>query len=172
MTETTASKTESQNYWSGYYATHNIGDPSLFAQFVSETVASSGRLLDIGCGTGRDSYHFAKSGCDVIAVDLAAEPKDATKCIFKKGDMGKLEELNLENGFDTFYSRFSIHSVPEHIQAAMFKQAKELLKVGGVLCIEARSTKDPLYGVGTPMGRHAFAGKTGHADARDRKSHV
>ena len=33
----------------------------------------SGRILDLGCGSGRDSFHFQKQGYSVVSVDGSAE---------------------------------------------------------------------------------------------------
>jgi len=57
-------------------------DPSLFAQdFVQELKSHklSSKLLEIGCGNGRDSIFFAKAGFNVSAVDIAPGAIDLAK---------------------------------------------------------------------------------------------
>ena len=49
-------------------------DPSLFAQDFVEELKNrklSGKLLEIGCGNGRDSIFFSKAGFKVTAIDIA-----------------------------------------------------------------------------------------------------
>jgi SAM-dependent methyltransferase len=43
--------------------------PSQFAVFVANEVAPA-RLLEVGCGNGRDSLFFSSAGFDVVAAGL------------------------------------------------------------------------------------------------------
>lgn len=42
-------------------------------RFCEEVFATPGRLLDLGCGTGRLCVHFARKGYDCVGVDLSPE---------------------------------------------------------------------------------------------------
>ena len=42
-------------------------------EFVQRHCASPGRLIDLGCGTGRLAIHMAEQGHTVVAVDLSEE---------------------------------------------------------------------------------------------------
>jgi tellurite methyltransferase len=47
-------------------------DPTEFAREVSALLQPGARVLDLGCGEGRDSVFFAARGCDVTGVDVSA----------------------------------------------------------------------------------------------------
>lgn len=44
----------------------------LYCEFEKHLIPN-GRILDAGCGSGRDSAHFSEKGFDVIAIDLSTE---------------------------------------------------------------------------------------------------
>ena len=189
------------DHWSAFYQQQSILEPpSAFARFVAESFLqnenqslklsnvnrrnSKKYILDVACGTGRDSLFFAESGYDVIGVDLSAQPlvKDQTTSKssswrFVQGDMGKLHLIqepscfaDPEFFFDAIYFRFCLHSVPPDVQTAALRYAHTKLAVNnGVLCIEARSVKDDLYGKGVRVGEHAYEATTKQSPAHYRR---
>jgi tellurite methyltransferase len=73
--------------------------------------AQGGRLLDLGCGEGRDSVYFAANGFQVTAIDLAQA--GVRKALRLAGECGvALDDLRcadvrtapLEDGFDVVFS--------------------------------------------------------------------
>ena len=46
-------------------------EASLLARQVSALLPPGARVLDVGCGEGRDSVFFAERGFDVTGVDIA-----------------------------------------------------------------------------------------------------
>src|SRR6516225_6409750 len=49
----------------------------LYAPFLRE-IPAGGRILDAGCGSGRDSLAFLKAGYDVVSIDASLEMVKAT----------------------------------------------------------------------------------------------
>src|SRR6266508_1465586 len=47
--------------------------PSEFAKDLIDLVPRGGRILDLGCGEGRDSVYFASCGFDVTGLDVSNE---------------------------------------------------------------------------------------------------
>src|SRR5262249_57277247 len=45
--------------------------PSPFARMLCSLLAPGARVLEIGCGEGRDSVFFASRGCEVTAADVS-----------------------------------------------------------------------------------------------------
>ena len=62
---------------------------------------------------------------------------------------------------DIFYSRFTIHSITKEDEIILLPKVFRKLDSGGLFCIEVRTTKDPLYGVGERCGVNTFA-RDGH----------
>jgi arsenite methyltransferase len=105
------------------------------------------RVLDLGCGSGRDVYALAQmvgASGEVVGVDMtdeqlaiAEEYKDyhAEKFGFQnvrflKGFIEKLDELDLETGsFDVVVSNCVINLSPD--KDAVLRSVKRLLKPGG-----------------------------------------
>ena len=45
----------------------------LYEKFLSKLPTTKGKILDLGCGSGRDSKHFKGLGFEVVALDLSEE---------------------------------------------------------------------------------------------------
>lgn len=62
--------------------TFSLEMQSLYQPFIASlpaTTQSQHRILDVGCGSGRDSLHFAQLGLDVTAIDGSAAFIDIAK---------------------------------------------------------------------------------------------
>jgi tellurite methyltransferase len=79
--ETTYLKNEAAN-------TFNNGKPSWDVVEVLEKHLQNGRVLDLGCGDGRNALYAAKLGYDVTAVDIS------------KAGISKLNTLAKKQGLD------------------------------------------------------------------------
>lgn len=178
-------------YWENYYKTHlQNAAPSLFAKFVwenylanltknsrqsaatpslqSQSVKNSHkaapfRLIELGCGNGRDSLYFAKCDLSVLGVDQCENVVEFLNAHFKSenlrflsGDFTALADF--EERFDAVYSRFTLHSITQTQQDRLFAWIVRNLKSGGVLAIEARGLKNSLFqkGEAVPNEPNAF----------------
>lgn len=66
------------------------------------------RILDAGCGNGRDSYAFATDNHDVSGIDSSGHlPCDAQNVQFFADDF----TTHSKNEYDLIYSRFTFHSI-------------------------------------------------------------
>ena len=151
-------------YWENFYREDCFkGQPlhtveTRFARFVAndlpDDVPRSGRLLDVGCGNGRDSAYFARNGWDVLAVDqidvgfLNDRYKPVPRLRFMSVDCGRLSDI--DQTFDLIYARFILQSITEAEEDRFLSGAVDRLDERGRLCIECRTVHDPLFGVGEP----------------------
>lgn len=92
------------------------------------------RVLDLGCGSGRDSFFLAENGYRVWGIDISqvAIEKACKNSKSKKIDfrVASAEELDFEdNFFDAVYSGWVLQSVPLQKAAS---EIKRVLKPGGV----------------------------------------
>lgn len=61
-----------KSYWDTFYAANKgVNEPSLFARWVLEQVETDKKIVDMGCGNGRDSIYFMENGMQVYAVDAS-----------------------------------------------------------------------------------------------------
>ncbi len=96
-------------------------DYSSEAQYVNELIkqhtTSANKLLNLGCGTGKHDYAFARLGYNVTGVDLSEEmvsqainniPQDISNQLdFFNGD---IRSFNLNKTFDVVVSLFHVVS--------------------------------------------------------------
>jgi len=147
------------NYWNDYYQSHQhlpeISKPSNFAIFCSQKLellfnGKKVKILEIGCGNGRDAEHFSLShdvhACDLSEVSISElQKKPETKVKYFTADFSKLKT---SEKFDVVYSRFTLHSVDDEAEWNTIQSVYDILNEGGVFLIETRSNYDELCGRG------------------------
>ncbi len=117
--------------------------------FVCPPLLEGARVLDLGCGSGRDVYLLAQlvgASGQVIGVDMTeeqlavaegqrdhhAEVFGFANVSFEPGDSEQLEALDLDPGsFDVVVSNCVINLAPD--KGAVLRGAHRLLKEGGEL---------------------------------------
>ena len=153
-------------YWNKFYdKTHtNLQEPSLFARFVYENYLKDkkgAKLVEFGCGNGRDSLYFIKNGINVVGIDGSNVTIENLSKIAMGGGTSKFicadftKNLDLED-FDFCYSRFTLHAINDCGEEALFKNAAKILKNDGLFFIEARSINDGKFGFGKALGEREF----------------
>lgn len=139
--------------------------------FAEKHCQTSGRLLDLGCGTGRASLYFAERGHQVVAVDLSTE---MLKVLRRKADERNLSidclRVNLTNlrafrdqSFDTVLCLFSTLGMivgKEHRQRTCLEVAR-ILKPGGRFILHVHNRWHNLY---NPQGRRWLLRNFYHGD--------
>jgi SAM-dependent methyltransferase len=123
------------------------------------------RLLELGCGQGRDTIFFASNGFDVHAIDSS---KIAIENINQK-IRGKNISLHLRHfearqalpfdssHFDAVYSHmfYNMRFTDEQL-SYLFKESSRILKHNGLLYFSVRSDKDVLYNKGKKIDRNVY----------------
>lgn len=123
------------------------------------------RLLELGCGQGRDSVFFASNGLDVYAVDSS---KVAIENINQK-IRGKNISLHLSyfevrqtlpfdsSHFDAVYSHMFYNMRFTDVELSfLFKESSRVLKNNGLLYFSVRSDNDVLYNKGKKIGNNIY----------------
>lgn len=139
-------------HWNEFYVNGNVPQyPSPFAEWVSSNLSEQSRIIDIGCGNGRDSFYFHSLGHTVTGIDVSEsairknnEKIPTTGLDFIWNDLTNYGSHKRKGKVDVIYSRFSIHAMTEEEESATINSASLLLKRGGVFYIETRSIKDTL----------------------------
>jgi tellurite methyltransferase len=129
---------QEKNYWNVFYSKFNLLESSDFAKFVINFIGnkSSLKILDCGCGNGRDSYYLAlQNKNEVVGIDNSFKPENNENCKFIQDNF---VTFNKEN-FDLIYSRFTMHSITNKDQVDFLNSIKNK---DTILCIETRSDVD------------------------------
>ncbi len=154
-----------REYWNRYYKDiidHKVV-PSDFARLVETKLERNSHIMELGCGNGRDSLYFLSQGHNVIAVDgadaaidmLNEVTKEDTNALFVCDDFVKCQTL-YQMKYDCIYSRFTLHAITEEQENELLSNVKQALIDGGLLCIEARTIHDEIYGKGKKVEHNAF----------------
>ena len=105
------------------------------------------KILDVGCGNGRDLEFFIKKKFDVIGIDCSYELIKKAKIRFKKLKsrnikilkMNFLQKLDFKNDeFDGIWACASLLHVPKKSITDVLLELKRILKKGGMLFISVK----------------------------------
>lgn len=120
-----------EEHWRQYYAARHDLEPSPFAVWAQQTIQGK-RIIDFGCGNGRDTYYLRLLN-DVTGVDMfAPEGPDFYR--------GRIEDfLKTEPKADIAYCRFLFHAIEEDLQWDILRWVQ---KNKAALYAEARTIYD------------------------------
>ena len=150
-------------YWNQFYKekANMLQEPSDFAKYVFKYLEPGKKMMEIGCGNGRDSLFFARNGIDVVGVDASDEAikflneQNVSNALFVCDDFVTCKSL-YQMQYDYFYSRWTIHAINEKQEKELLDNITASIKRGGYFFIEVRSIHDYLYGKGTKIGKNSF----------------
>lgn len=112
--------------------TANVDMSELYDVFVL-LVEQGGRILDAGCGSGRDSKAFSQMGFEVDAFDASFEMvKLAASYTGLNVKQQSFESLNEVNAYDGIWACASLLHVPERKLDQVIKNFSTALKFNGV----------------------------------------
>ena len=119
-------------------------DIYVFDQILRGNIVPGMRVLDAGCGYGRNLVHLMREGCDVFALDQDSTGVDhvralsrslGTKLPTENFRVGPIEHMPFVDGFaDVVICSSVLHFArdDEHFQA-MLAELWRVLKPGGIL---------------------------------------
>ena len=91
-----------------FNSTLNVDMTNTYKEFL-KLVPEGGKILDLGCGSGRDSMNFMKLGYEVTSVDGSKElAKKASALLGKEVIVSTFEELELKEKFHGIWACASL----------------------------------------------------------------
>ena len=143
-------------HWNKFYSKKKQSRvPSNFAKFINKKFlkkTSKKKLIDIGCGNGRDSFFFAKKIFNVTSLDRSdsaiknndnyAKKNKFKNINFIRSDACEKNILNKKK-YDYIYLRFFIHTINYLDQKKLFKLLNRISKKNiSLIMFEFRTIND------------------------------
>jgi SAM-dependent methyltransferase len=160
------------NYWNELYSKQNFfgTGPTKLAKIAELALKENSvkKILEIGCGQGRDTIHFGKLGYDVEALDIS---KNAIDFINNKVRDLNLSRVNatvhdLDNplpydheSFDFIYSNLALQFFEINKLESIFKNISELLKNNSLFLFSTKKEGDKYYNFGKKINNYAYENK-------------
>ncbi|GAA5041457.1 SAM-dependent methyltransferase [Thermocatellispora tengchongensis] len=146
-----------------YWNSEERETPTSLARFLAHLLPDRQRILELGCGSGRDAVFLHGQGHAVTATDFSQYAIDEN--VRFHGDSGvefRIQDLRTPFGFadgafDAVYARLSLHYFSDEVTRAVFREIHRVLRPGGLLLFTCRSTDDPLHGEGDRLGPSIYS---------------
>ncbi len=152
-------------YWSEKYLREGLvwgREPTdgvrLFSDCLQKTRKPGARVLEVGCGYGRDGAYLAREGFWVTGVDVSrvavSLARHAWTDLPLSFELGDAENLMFSDGsFHAVWSSNLLHLLPEGKREAVAREMKRVLSIGGFMGFSAASVRDPGYLGRSPRGK-------------------
>ncbi|MEK8200122.1 class I SAM-dependent methyltransferase [Lysinibacillus sp. FSL M8-0134] len=139
---------EPQHFWNDFYDTFqnipffvNKPDENL-VHYFEKNMINPGKVLEIGCGAGRNAIYLAKNGCFVVGVDISdnalkwAQRRMNEENVNIEFVCANIFELDYEqNSFDFIYDSGCFHHIAPHRRVSYIDMIDKLLKPGGYFAL-------------------------------------
>ncbi len=131
-------------------------DMSLWRDKFEKLLPDDGRILDLGCGSGRDSLAFKQHGKTVVALDASSKMCEmASKLIGQDVLQMRFDEIAFEDEFDGIWACASLLHVQSDELPDILGKVRKALKKQGILYISFK------HGEGTvKRGERSFSDHT------------
>lgn len=96
------------------------------------------RILDVGCGEGKDAVFFARNGYDVTAFDISDAGIEKTKTLAENVGVkvrvlkADILDYRLDTRYDILYSSGVFHYIPPHLRNEIMSNYKEYTNTNGL----------------------------------------
>lgn len=142
--------------------------PSPFAELAEPRFPRHSRILELGCGVGRDAIFFATNGHRVIATDSSPTviqqdtqyyPKSSVD--FRTLDMRKPLPYE-DQAFDVIYSNLALHYYSHKQTREIVEEIAKKLMSAGLFAFACKSVDDFHHGNGVEVESNIFVSESGH----------
>jgi len=109
-------------------------------------IPDGGRILDLGCGSGRDTLYFLQKGYDVTSIDASEEMVKLSSELTKRKTLYlRVEDIDFQNQFDGIWACASLLHIDKTLTESVYNILCNALIDGGVLYASYK------YGKGTSI---------------------
>jgi len=109
-------------------------------QFISY-LPKDAKVLDVGCGSGKDVDYLTEEGFDVLGIDYSLEMIEEAKKLVPKGKFKVIDMMELEfedESFDGIWSCASLLHIPKEFAHGVLTKFHDILKSEGTMFIAVK----------------------------------
>lgn len=163
------SKNEYLNYWNALYAKKNyFGEgPTKLARLAEKLFQEKNtqKILEVGCGQGRDAIYFSQLGFDVHAFDISPNAIQSILSVKEELNLKKLNvfEHNVINPltfpdehFDFVYSNLALQFFELNSLSKILKNISQVMKKNSSFLLSTKKEGDKYYKTGTKINDYAY----------------
>lgn len=119
-------------------------DMSYWRERFLKYIPVGGRILDAGCGSGRDSKAFIENGFSVVAFDASHEMcRLATDYLGQTVWQMRFDEISFEDEFDGVWACASLLHVSDDEMDSVIARLRDGLAYGGTLYASFKCGEEP-----------------------------
>jgi len=123
-------ETYKQMWLNDFSENYNFKIPNIFLSYLEE----SSHILDLGCGTGRDSKYFIDKGYQVKSIDGSKEMcKVAENLLNRKVEQINFLDINYNEEFEGIFACASLLHLSNDDLLIVLKKISNSLKQNGIL---------------------------------------
>jgi len=121
--------------------TVDIDLSDLYPHFLKH-LHKDARILDAGCGSGRDTRYFLSQGFSVVAIDASeAMVNFASEFVGQKVVQKRFEDLEYVEEFDGIWASASLLHVPKVLMNEVLIKFSRSLRTNGILYFSMKEGK-------------------------------
>ncbi|MET8864386.1 class I SAM-dependent methyltransferase [Nonomuraea sp. NPDC004580] len=145
-----------------YWHSEERSTPTPLAHLLAAQLSPGRRILELGCGSGRDAVHLQSLGHTVTASDFSEfAVRENVHAWRTSGVRFLIQDLRTPlafpvGAFDAVYARLSLHYFSDSVTRDIFREVHRVLRPGGLILFSCRSIDDPLYGQGEKLGPQLY----------------
>ena len=105
------------------------------------------KLLDLGCGEGRNAVHFARHGFDVVGIDLSPPGLEKTRRYARDASVrvetihADIVDYEFDDPYNVIFSTGALQYLPREIRTQRFQHYKDHTSAKGVNAFSVLVTK-------------------------------
>jgi len=150
--------------WDKKWKTAKFLTHSRFAEKAYQWLKKRGfsKVVDLGCGNGRDSVYFATHGLQVLAIDWSREALKTLETEAQKANVANLIQTSQQNlarlkltpcSVEAVFANLSLQYFEDQTMLNIMSAIYQGLVNRGLLFIRVKSNKDRLSRRGTRVGQ-------------------
>ena len=140
---------EPTHFWDQFYSNRERGIPFFknnpdenLVNYFERKIITSGKVLELECGPGRNAIYLSKHGFDVDAVDLSelsiqwANERAKNRNLHVNFIQKNIFDLEIEEGvYDMVYDSGCFHHIAPHRRMNYLSLIEKALKPGGIFAL-------------------------------------